>query len=106
MIPGYGHTTGIMRLFYYNGRMLSIQMDWQKCTKKFEFFLNEKIRSGESRRTPGLPFEGRWAGVAGSEGWKLKVLYMSEKMDMFRHPACHPSVAYGDSHLRVARSQL
>ena len=42
MIPGYGHTTDIMRLFYYTGRMLSIQMDWQKCTKKFEFFLNKK----------------------------------------------------------------
>ena len=94
MIPGYGHTTGIMRLFYYNGRMLSIQMDWQKCTKKFEFFLNEKIRSGESRRTPSLPLEGRWAGVAGSEGWKLPF------------GSTHPSVSYADSRLRAARSRL
>ena len=62
MIPRYGHTTGIMRLFYYTGRMLSIQMDWEKCTKKFEFFLNEKIRSGMSRKPLTLRIVGATLG--------------------------------------------
>jgi hypothetical protein len=30
-------------------------------------------RSSDCRETPSLPSEGRWPGVAGSEGWELKV---------------------------------
>ena len=38
----------------------------------------EKVNAAERRhfrlsKNPGLPLEGRWPGVAGSEGWNLKV---------------------------------
>ena len=48
-------------------------------------------------KNPSLPFEGRWPGIAGSEGWELKVsdfLLYSENSNFL---TAHPSVAYGDS---------
>ena len=48
-------------------------------------------------KDPSLPSEGRWPGIAGSEGWELKVsdfLLYSENSNFL---TAHPSVAYGDS---------
>ena len=50
------------------------------CCRKVKFALWARYR-----RTPSLPFEGRWPGKAGSEGWTLKVLN-TRKERSFQHP--------------------
>ena len=50
-----------------------------------------------ARKILSLPFEGRWPGAAGSEGWELKVWNMPEIMGISPYPTFHPSVSFADS---------